>query len=110
MSVTITIDIDGTEVVEVFEPVETFTALVRLPGGASDTALPLGTITDPSYLIVMSDQPDVTFKLDTGGTDPVACHPAAVVTETEGITALNEILLSNAGSAEAVVRVWAGEE
>jgi len=110
MSVTITVDIDGTEIEQVFDPVETFQAAVRLPSAAADTSLPLGAITDPAYLIVVSDSPEVTFKLKAAGTDPIACHQVAVLTETEQIASLDEILLSNAGGGEAIVRVWAGEE
>lgn len=109
MAVTITIDVDGEELTHTFDPVETAVAEVKLPGGAADTSLKLALLTEPTYLVVASESEEVTFKLESAGTDPIGAYPFAVVTNLNGLT-LDEILLSNPGAGEATVKVWAGEE
>lgn len=109
-TLTVTALVDGktTTATETGTVGEVFENVVKLAGGAVDISLTLGTLTDPKFIVVMSADPGVSFKLGAGGADSIGASPAGVVADADG---LNEtiILLSNSGVAEYDVTVIAGE-
>lgn len=107
MDITLTIGTLKTATLTI-TPDEEFSATVKLAGLASDVSLTLGAITDAKYIAVFGAE-GVSFKIDSGGTDPVYANPFAILTEEDLGSGVDVILLSNSAVAEATVYVYAGE-
>lgn len=87
---------------------EEFWASVKLPAGASDTALILNLLSDPSMLVVYGGT-GVSFKLNAGGTDAISADPFAVVADDNDGLDIDRILLSNSDGEEHDVIIVAYE-
>ena len=89
-------------------PDEVFNTIILLAGGASDTSLTLGTLTNPKIIMVFGGA-DVSFKLGSDGTDAIGADPFAVVADDGNGLSETIILLSNSGAGEITVYVYAEE-
>jgi len=87
-------------------PLEYFDAVVRIPGGASDTSVQLGLCTNPKFVAIWGG-PGITWKI-AAGTDVLGANPQACISNDDGL-GIAAILVSNSGGAEAEVRVIAEE-
>jgi len=87
---------------------ESFYATVSLSGGASDTNLKLGTLTDPKFLALFSSGTGVSFKAEDGGSD-LSAFPCAFLAETTAGLGISEIWLSNSNGSARTVNVLAAE-
>lgn len=87
---------------------EEFWSAPKLAAAASDVNLKLGGLTDPDILIVLGSA-GCSFKLDSTGTDVIACDGGAVISDDDVGLGIDEILLSNSDGSEHSVTVIAFE-
>jgi len=80
---------------------------MRLPGGASDTNIKLGLLTDPLWLAVFGDV-GISFKIVEGGT-ALEANPFGFVADVEDGLGISEVWLSNSDAEEHVVYILASE-
>lgn len=80
---------------------------VRLPGGASDTNIKLGLLSDPLWLAVFGDE-GVSFKIADGGT-ALEANPFAFIADVEDGLGISEIWLTNADAEEHIIYIVAAE-
>ena len=87
--------------------VEIFEQRVRLAADASDTSLTLGSLTNPKFVMVFGDS-DISVKI-AAGTDALDADPFMVLADDKNGLGFASILLSNAGSSERTIYVYAEE-
>jgi len=81
---------------------------MRIPGGASDQAVYLGSLSNPKWLAVYGGD-DISFRLVSGGT-VIKANPFAFVADVDnGLGSISMIYVTNAGAAEAEFTVLAAE-
>ena len=81
--------------------------IIQSTAGASDTSVSLAGLTTPEILIVKGAK-GISFKLGSGGTDPINANPIAIVSCEAG-WACTSIKLSNSDSENHQVEILAGE-
>lgn len=87
-------------------PLEYFDAVVRIPGGASDTSVQLGLCTNPKFIAVWGGE-GISWKV-VAGTDVLGANPMACISDDDGL-GIAAILISNSGGSEVEVRIIAEE-
>ncbi len=88
-------------------PVEVFEQRVRLAAGASDTTLTLGSLSNPKFVMVFGES-DISVKI-ASGTDALDADPFMVLADDKNGLGFASILLSNGGTSERTVYVYAEE-
>jgi hypothetical protein len=105
---TVTITAPAPSVASLGSITESFYATLSLAGGASDTNLKLGTLTDPKFLALFSSGTGVSFKTASGGTS-LPAYPCAFLAETVDGLGVSEVWLSNSNGSARTVNVLAAE-
>ena len=80
---------------------------MRIPGGASDTNIKLGLLTDPIWLAVFGDE-GINFKILEDGT-ALEANPFAFVADVVDGLGISELWVSNDDAEEHIVYILAAE-